>query len=722
MQNVRIIAVFFVVMSFFTRLAAVSTNDYVLSPISGEWANYQSLVLTLPKNAEAYYSFTADDPQKSGFAYDGPVLIELDGHVSINLVIQFEHNQQLTQTIEYDVKLKNDDYLSRLTDNKPFYVLDTNNRIEIPPSVEYSFADSGAFFSTQYINLNNPVLYERYLPITIKKDLVLFRYMLQIGNTDIFSNQNLNLLKAEKIPLTFSAWNTIDFLIDAPIIWQLDNNPLQETTTGRIVIDRTNDHVLKWKTKNNSAFESFFIPAQPQILGLPPHDKTNQAVYLALSDSRYQFGAKKSDDTVVFFPVYTVDTLFGDLFSFSTDIDIYYQGIKQGSFSPNITIDKIPPTQPVLTSTKPTEFSREPIELTFEAQEDLFVYMQPPELSSEGFSFQVLNAIPTPATFTEYDMIALPNNSLILEPPAGYAALFNFFIFSQDEAGNKSELVPFRLLIDPYNYYLSDDASDIISFDLPAGTKENPFQDFTQILSAIEEKNDIKVYISGTFDNIPSLNLKKNIQIVGKHNARLIFAPQSVVNVGCIDCVDSTKVAFYSLDIFKNTLDTTVNDDDLSGQTLFNIKNASFLFDDCELLLTTKTTAMACVADNASITMQNTGVSVQTGVYGAGIIARSSVLSFDSLRLVVNAETATGLSFLESSSLIRKSALYLFASLPRAIECTKSSFSLLDTLLKTDSFVDLPAVRLDDVSVPLHYKNNKVEGFTFLGLTQDGEI
>ena len=48
----------------------------IISPVPGTWANKQCLVLNTTDGSECFYSYSGTDPLTSGFAYDGPVLID----------------------------------------------------------------------------------------------------------------------------------------------------------------------------------------------------------------------------------------------------------------------------------------------------------------------------------------------------------------------------------------------------------------------------------------------------------------------------------------------------------------------------------------------------------------------------------------------------------------------------------------------------------------------
>ena len=82
MEKNRFICLIFILF-FFT----MPVFSQILSPVSGKWSNRQLLVIDVPAGSTAFYSINGESPEKSGFAYDGPVLIDLDGEVVVNVSI-----------------------------------------------------------------------------------------------------------------------------------------------------------------------------------------------------------------------------------------------------------------------------------------------------------------------------------------------------------------------------------------------------------------------------------------------------------------------------------------------------------------------------------------------------------------------------------------------------------------------------------------------------------
>ena len=59
----------------------------ILSPVAGVWANKQMLVIENSEEGDYFYSLDGSDPESFGFAYDGPVLIDLTEQVKLNVSI-----------------------------------------------------------------------------------------------------------------------------------------------------------------------------------------------------------------------------------------------------------------------------------------------------------------------------------------------------------------------------------------------------------------------------------------------------------------------------------------------------------------------------------------------------------------------------------------------------------------------------------------------------------
>ncbi|MCR4954778.1 MAG: chitobiase/beta-hexosaminidase C-terminal domain-containing protein, partial [Treponema sp.] len=80
----KLASVFFSLIFLFSSIELTAQIN-VLSPVEGTWANKQMLVIDDSDNNEYLYSINGSDPELFGFAYDGPVLIDMTGEVELQI-------------------------------------------------------------------------------------------------------------------------------------------------------------------------------------------------------------------------------------------------------------------------------------------------------------------------------------------------------------------------------------------------------------------------------------------------------------------------------------------------------------------------------------------------------------------------------------------------------------------------------------------------------------
>lgn len=182
-------------------------SSCIISPVSGTWANYQSLVLKVPEDYIALYSFTGEDPLSFGFAYDEAVLIEKEGAVDLRIVFvssngetyEFRRNYEVAIDSKQEFSPNEKDFLSQ---NKALIILDEKNTIDIPKAFSYSLRDG----ETPYALGRNLFLgendLERYVPLLVEADSKLYRWMLyldRVAEKNPFSNEEKNLTKTIEV-------------------------------------------------------------------------------------------------------------------------------------------------------------------------------------------------------------------------------------------------------------------------------------------------------------------------------------------------------------------------------------------------------------------------------------------------------------------------------------------------------------------------------------------
>ena len=76
---------FLSVLVLLSLLLPLTAEIGLLSPVEGVWANRQMLVIDNTSDGDFFYSIDGADPETFGFAYDGPVLLDVEGDVQLNI-------------------------------------------------------------------------------------------------------------------------------------------------------------------------------------------------------------------------------------------------------------------------------------------------------------------------------------------------------------------------------------------------------------------------------------------------------------------------------------------------------------------------------------------------------------------------------------------------------------------------------------------------------------
>lgn len=688
----------FVLSTFgFARTFAYTKAD-VISPVAGVWANCQSLVLDLPSGAEAFYSLSEEDPAVSGFAYDGPTLLNVSGNVHLMLLVVYEGGLSEKIDVRYTVTpQKTPDYID-LSESDAFVRIDASRFVDIPQTVSYTFGNSSSLFSGKRLILQRKTIFERFVPLVLYDGQVPFRYVLLCGGDDGVLNETQAQTQsgtADSI-LEFYDWNYFSFKSSVPVEYRIDDQNLRESRSERIYIQRGKDHVIYWRQKQSDAaaadageaaaereqgevpFIAVLVPARPSVAGIPETPAVNTAVRLSLSDPRFSFGCASGGGKTRCASVCTIDTLDGDSFGFSRDIDIYYNGIRQGSMRPSFIIDKIPPPPPVITASDNRAYVRKSVLLNFSNTDTVYYCLKEPFSAAEGFTVQrikELNSASVP--LSSDDFVKLTSRDMVLESSDTHALFYTLHAYAQDVAGNRSETVVFQTVIDPLNYYVRGKANGsslpVSSAKRPAfadGSPDRPFGDFSALFEVLKTTSApfVRCVAEGVCTDIPPLFIERDMEICGNGKTRLIFEKDAFIKVK--NCTFTLK-------------DCTLEQNHRSSNGLYQNKlleaeNAVILLSGDELICKGSGSTSCISMRNSSLEITDSGVTVEALSYACGIHAEFSVLAAKNIRTVVLSETAVGMSANHSSVLLNASSFTLAAHLARALEFSASGFTLMN--------------------------------------------
>ncbi|MBQ9908664.1 MAG: hypothetical protein IJM48_02580 [Treponema sp.] len=564
----------FCLLLIFSMFSFFAFSERVISPAEGTFANRQSLILDLSDGAEAFYSYTSNNPLNSGFAYDGPVLIDMAGQVSLYIAVVKEGEKEFYQ-INYKVSESNPfangtfekKFIDRVS-TENILPCTSENIINVPKSLQFSIGDgSKPRLSGITLSVSADNKLSRYIPCTVTDGNQNWRFIIFLspGKSGSFFPVSY--------PFEISDWETFTFT-GKNLIWCIDEG-FWSASKEPVKIDRSKKHVVYWQDvayKAGNPVQSFELPPKPSIL---TEDFDKAVAFTINGDLRYKMsvlssgasGESHGDKSL--YSSLTFDTFEGDYVKASAVFAVYCDGLYQGNLSVPYEIDRQPPLPPKFLPSEPGFYARHDVSLRVSSDEEAKVYLNilgPFSVNSASYldnnsEFDYIK----PGEFFLY-------KSQPLELRAGVekAVCYKAFAYSEDKAGNVSSLSSYQVIIDEYNYFLDADAPDFAA----DGSRLHPFNSFEQVLKVINQGKFVHFFVSGSVILPKGMSvISSNCSFTGMADARFVLEPSSYILVK-----DS------SLEVQNCVLQKEIGDSKKSDQRLLVLERAAASFEDCEIL------------------------------------------------------------------------------------------------------------------------------------------
>lgn len=686
----------------------------IISPASGTWSNYQSLILEVPPDALAFYSFTGDDPLYSGFAYDGPVLIEKDGPIVLRVATVLKDNSSTEQKIEYTVTLHPSDeqyYLRAL--RGAFVPVSSTLPLPLPSTVKYCIGDAQApYISGRTLSLEVPNAVERYIPLVIQDFSSYYRIMLHIESEKAAAG--LVNETQETFPFTIICSNWTDFTVSGAdsVLFSLDGSSWTGGN-GTIQLDRSVEHTVLWKFEgeDDAKSRSFILPAKPSLV--VNQIKGSSPLKVSVSNSAYTF-KKYADKVSSPASSWYADGIYGEHLNTVITVEVYFKGIRQGVLSKNVSIDKQPPQKPVFISTSKSFYARDSVTVQIQSDEQVYYAVSEPEISNFGFSDLEISALQTNGNGNPKNYQFYKNASFILNENKGGAVLYALHAYAQDDSGNISENESYFVVVDGYNYYVN---SSITADYVSDGSPARPFTGIEDVVKVLNQKDYARLHITGNFNDVPSLEFTKDCDIIGIDGAHIQFAPDSSLTINnAAVSISGCIIEQYNKAEIKN------QDDSVFQRRLFFIKDASLYLDNVDVIYSAYRNASIIQSDNSTVRLKETGLTIQALSYASGITSVGSIIGCISSSVSVIAPTAVAFSTSKGSLIMDSSSINLKADLGRVAEVSSSMYYITNnsfsysglSLVKVSTGLPkktLEPVWSDYTSVQKAYTSNTLTGF-----------
>ena len=679
--------------------------QHVISPVEGSFANKQSLVLSLQEGEEAYYSLSDTNPLNSGFAYDGPVLIDVSGTVSLRIVV-VSGNKKEQYEISYTCEEEKNPFQSGTQEkvfldrvlNERILLCTGENIISIPPSLSFSIGDGEKPFlqgTTLTVSADNSLT--RYIPCNLTDGTSTWRFIIHL------SSLKAGGFSKKSVPFQISDWENFQFS-GKNLIWCIDNG-LWSASKEPVRIDRTKTHVLYWQDvayKEENPIQSFVLPQKPSI------QKSNhgkEVIFAIDGDLRYKMAVKSngaegdSHEPSGLYTVFTFDAFDGDNIVSTAIFDFYCDGVYQGNIAVPYRIDRQPPLPPKFIASESGSYARKEVLLKIESEKDSQIYISisgPHTLNSNSY----LDGN------SELDYIKAENyflynsQAIELRPGIEKTVGYKVFAYAKDFSGNTSEISTYKVIIDEYNYFLDGNASDF-SAD---GSRLHPYNSFEQVLKVINSGKFVHFFVSGTVHLPAGIALiTSNCSFTGMSDAKFVLPPSSYISV-----------QDASLEMQNCVIQKELNSSSDSDQRLFVFDKSAAIFEDCELSSNFSSSGTAISSTASIVTLKNSGVTVQASTYACPISGMNSRFSITDSHFASIADTAVNFSVKGGSFELINSACKVISHLGRILEASGVNLKLnankfigeFDREQKNSNYI-----WKDSKSLVIEDRNNTSEGF-----------
>lgn len=680
--------------------AAGSADAKILNPEPGTWANRQVLVLAVPDNEEAFYSLNGSDPVSSGFAYDGPVLLDVDGPVELRVITMEEDKVASDMTVIYTVTPASpadaaaasfiDSVTARGTVD---YTAGTS--FPVPSSLSYSFGHQPeSYLPGGTISYAADCILSRSVPCTVTDGKSKWRFIVRT-----FPSQAGTFTRRD-VPFTVSGWSSVTFT-DNKLIYKIDDSYWMPVR-GPVQLDRSVRHVISWQSvavASGNPVGSFELPPKPAVYTSTSDRGTVTAVLRG--EDNYRFGID-TGNTVVLFEIAGIDTFPGDEIKGVLDAGIYYNSVYQGTVPVSYDVDKRAPCAPVITSSSPSFYSRKNVNVKIDTEpgSDLYVAVSSPVPVAGGLSAD--------ASRSEFDSVAADDfgvsksGSVSLESTSESAVYYKVRAFSVDGRGNKSAVSAYDVIIDQYNYYL-DASADSSTAD---GSRAHPFASFGQCADVLKTSRYVHLTVNGPV-KMPAGEtvFASNCVIEGKNDARLIFGSGSSI------VVRSASLAVSDCVIERSDSADMQNDADTS---FIRLEHSVLTLDGCEVTVLFGNNGTAITADTSVVTVSGSGITSKAAAYSSCISSVASKIKVKNARISSIAATAVNFSAQDGDFELRSSSCRITGTYGRSVELfgthsriTGNTFSAdLNSGSRTGN-----AVYEDAKNTGIEYSGNTLQGF-----------
>lgn len=656
----------------------------IVNPAPGSYANLQTLVIESNEGEEIFYSFSGSDPLAQGFAYDGPVVLDVTGNVELRVAVVDALQNRTEEKINFyveTVETENpeiNEFVKGLQGGGPCVEYSAGEKLTIPFALGFSFSGEEKFEQGKEISISKKATMERYLPLNLTDGSNKWRFVLRVSPVEP------GALSRADVPFAVEGWTKIVFT-DPKKIYSLDGSWWQSGAKA-LFIDRNETNELYFQSAEYSSdnpVSKITLPKKPEI---EAERQADGSVVVRIARNtpdaqKYSLGASALSKTRLIGPgihsELVLDAFPGDKIETQLPVDVYYDKVCQGTLFVDISLNRLTPNVPVIKSSAANSYARDDVVISATCGPKLKIFCSVSNPVQIEPSFNNLDLTSLKYVQGEYNLYKGQKISLFGDTEKILAYKVSFY--SEDEAGVKSATADYSVVIDKYNFYVDSSATNSAG----EGTPFAPFTDLSGLAKIAQSRQFARFYIKGAAQLPPGeLSLTSNVEFAGVDDARVVLAANTVLVL--------KNAGLYAQDIIFEKSPAPLPAKKLRAAakaltSFFILDHSAATFKNCELIgrFAGDGTIFNSVA--SSLSLESTGVTANAEGYSCAINASSgSKISVVNSRALSVADTAVAFSFTGGQALLENNFAQVSCRVGRPAEFIDCSVSLSNNKFTAD--------------------------------------
>ena len=629
----------FLLIAEFSLFAEVT----IVNPAPGTYANAQSLVVESNDGEEIFYSFSGSDPLSQGFAYDGPVVLDVTGNVELRLVVVDKKQARSESVISFSVEpaqTENEEHSAFLKafESGPCFDLSAGTKLSVPFTMTYSFFQNKRFEKGRELSISKKATMERYVPVNLSDGSNVWRYVLHVVPGEP------GALSRAEVPFKIEGWTKL-VLTDPKRIYSLDGSWWE--SSGKIIsLDRSADNELLFQSADYSPENPVTKIPLPAKIRLSVKKQSDGSVKISVAENtrdaqKYALSASPLAKTKLLsaglYPELLIDAFAGDKIEEALPVDVYYEQVFQGTLFADVMVNRLTPNIPVIKTSAASPYSREDVVVSASCgpKLKLFCSVSNPVEIKPVFGGLDLAAIKySQGEFNLYD-----GKKITLFGDTEKILAYKVSFYSEDEAGVQSDTADYSVVIDKYNYYVDPESAAAE----PDGSPYAPYSGLSLLPKIVRSKQFARFFIKGSV-SLPAgeISVTNNVEFCGVGDARVSLPANSVLIM--------KNAGLYAQNIVFEKESAASSSKKPRGAAkaltrLFVLEHSAATFKNCEIVARFSGDGRAFNCSSSSLKLEATGVTSNAEGYSCAVNSSGrSKINILSSRVLSVADTAVAFS------------------------------------------------------------------------------